>query len=454
MSYYQKTKAFLILLIMIQLASCGGSKNTPDTLEKNNYRLLSIDYDKGTNDSVDNKFYYEYDIEGNNIKIENTNFNNTLLSTTTIKTFNKNNKLLKTTEKSTHPDPKMDQMTILRQWVYTYDQTGQKNSEKYEDFKNHKFYYWVENKGTRTSYSKSGEILTINRFTTDFTGHKLHELIDTNNDSRADKEINSTYNNNGKLLTKIITDPNDDNKAKLYQESRTYDSNGNILSKTTSQPFKNTEKHIIKYQYSYDTHKNILSSSTNYMLDDQQVRTDTRIYVWEKISPMAYFNAPINWAGTGCKAGSVSVSGSNTNSLSILFDAYDAGKDAKSGLSRSACSFSIPIQIPSAYTFKYLTADWEGYVEGKGEISRKYFLTGQTQTLWKRNAYNKPDGANFTIRDNINHTPLSSGCAGGLFNLRIESQLKTTGEDSYAAIDSTDLHSKIKLKLHLRPCNK
>ena len=167
----------------------------------------------------------------------------------------------------------------------------------------------------------------------------------------------------------------------LFKELRTYDTQGNIISKNTSQPSKNTDKHLIKYQYTYDSNKNILTSSTIYNASstDKTIdkNTDKRIYVWEEILPIAYFNNPINWAGTGCKAGSVSVSGAKTENLSILFDSYDAGKDAKSGLKRSACSFSIPIKIPTGYKISTLTADWEGYVEGIGELSRKYLLTGK-----------------------------------------------------------------------------
>ena len=452
---FQKPRYFLSLLLglltIIQLTACGGKK-TPTKQINNNFRLVSIDYDEGTNGSIDNKYYYEYDIDGNNIKIENTNFNNKFLSITTSKTFDENKKLLRITDKHTHPDPITNQAAILRQWIYTYNQSGLKNSEKHEDFENHHYQYWIENNGIRTSYSKSGEIISINHFTRNNMGHKLRELIDTNNDGNADIEINSTYNSDGKLLIRITTDPNNINKPTLYQEIRSYDSNGNILRQTSSQPSKNADKQIIKYQYTYDSHQNILSSSTIYETGDKQGKMDKRIYVWEEIQPIAYFNNPVNWAGTGCKAGSVSISGAKTASLSILFDSYDAGKDSKSGLTRSACSFSIPIKIPTGYKIAHLTADWEGYVEGKGELSRKYFLTGQPQTAWKKNAYHKPEGDNFTIRDNINQTSLSSTCNGGAFNLRVDSQLKTTGEDSYVAIDSTDLHNKVQLSLRLRSC--
>ncbi len=168
--------------------------------------------------------------------------------------------------------------------------------------------------------------------------------------------------------------------------------------------------------------------------------------------PAVYFKNPINWAGTGCKAGTVSVSGANTATLSVLFDSYDAGKDSLSGLRRAACSFSVPIKVPRGFQISHLTADWEGYVEGRGQLSRKYFLAGSPYTSWKRNTYRKPRGGNFTKRDNILHASLATGCHGGVYNIRINSQIRAMGRNSYAAVDSADLKNRILLLLRFRPC--
>ncbi len=169
-------------------------------------------------------------------------------------------------------------------------------------------------------------------------------------------------------------------------------------------------------------------------------------------TPAVYFKNPVNWAGTGCSAGSVSVSGANTATLSVLFDSYDAGKDSLSGLRRSACSFSVPIKVPRGFQVSHLTADWEGYVEGKGQLSRKYFLAGRPYTSWKRNTYRKPAGGNFTKRDNIHHASFATGCNGGIYNLRINSQIRAMGRNSYAAVDSADLHNRVRFLLRFRPC--
>ena len=171
-------------------------------------------------------------------------------------------------------------------------------------------------------------------------------------------------------------------------------------------------------------------------------------------APAVHFKNPVNWAGTGCKAGSVSVSGANTATLSVLFDSYDAGKDSMSGLKRAACSFSVPVKVPPGFQMSHLTADWEGYIDGKGQLSRKYFLAGRPYTSWKRNTYRKPNGGNFSKRDNLYHATFASGCNGGIFNLRINSQIRAMGRNSYAAVDSADLHNKVKFRLRFRPCRR
>jgi len=170
--------------------------------------------------------------------------------------------------------------------------------------------------------------------------------------------------------------------------------------------------------------------------------------------PAVYFKNPVGWAGTGCKAGTATVIGANTNTLSILFDSYDAGKDSESGRKRTACSFAIPIKVPAGYQVSHLTADWEGYIEGKGQLSRKYFLAGRPFVSWKRNTYNKPNGGNFTKRDNLYHSTFRSSCRGGTFNLRINSQIRALGRHSYAAVDSLDLKNRVLFKLRFRPCRR
>lgn len=166
-----------------------------------------------------------------------------------------------------------------------------------------------------------------------------------------------------------------------------------------------------------------------------------------------YFKNPIQFKGTGCPGdNSVEVIGANTASLTVLFGQYDAGKNSMSGLDRAGCGFAIPIKVPRGFQFSEITADWEGYVKGKGELKRKYFLTGQPTSQWQTNAYNKPSGGNYSKRDSIYHASLATGCNGGQYNLRISSQVRTLVNGSYIAVDSADLNNRLIFKLKFKKC--
>lgn len=171
-------------------------------------------------------------------------------------------------------------------------------------------------------------------------------------------------------------------------------------------------------------------------------------------APAVVFKNPVGWAGTGCPARSVSVTGANTATLSILFDAYEAGRDSETGKKRVACSFAVPIRVPRGFQISHLTADWEVYAEGRGQFSRKYFLGGRPTTNWKRQNLNGgSNGRNYTKRDNLYHSSFATGCNGGQYNLRINSEVKAANRNrDYVAVDSADLNNKVLFLLRFRKC--
>ncbi len=166
-----------------------------------------------------------------------------------------------------------------------------------------------------------------------------------------------------------------------------------------------------------------------------------------------YFKAPLNFAGTGCPANSTAVAGENTDTLSILFDSYDAGKDSVSGKRRVACSFAVPVHVPSGLQVSVMTADWQGFVEGKGELRRKYFFAGQPNQPWEVSKFNKPAGYDFTETDAQLHGSLSFSECGEDKMIRINSNIRAKGSNSYMAIDTLDLKNKVVFKLQWRTCN-
>lgn len=165
-----------------------------------------------------------------------------------------------------------------------------------------------------------------------------------------------------------------------------------------------------------------------------------------------YFKAPINFAGTGCPAGSIAVTGENTDTLSILFDKYDAGKESASGKRRSACSFAVPVHVPQGYQVSVLTADWQGYAEGKAELKRKYFFAGEPNVPTQVNRINSPAGEDFLFQDGRIHESLSVSACGEDKVLRINSSIIAKGSQSYAAVDTADLKNTVQFQVQWQRC--
>ncbi|MCI5136336.1 MAG: DUF4360 domain-containing protein [Candidatus Electrothrix sp. AW2] len=163
--------------------------------------------------------------------------------------------------------------------------------------------------------------------------------------------------------------------------------------------------------------------------------------------PPVYFKAPIIVGGTGCPQGSYTVSGNGTDTITILFDRYDAAKptrNAASGMFRTACSFVVPVSVPSGYQISNLTADWRGYAEGRTKLHREYFIAGQRGP----SANSSPRG-DYTLRDNLMHETWNK-CGRGVVPMRVNSSIWAKSNPSYISVDTVDLKNKPKVVLTFR----
>ena len=165
-----------------------------------------------------------------------------------------------------------------------------------------------------------------------------------------------------------------------------------------------------------------------------------------------YFKNPINFAGTGCPANSIAVTGANTSTLSILFDQYDAGNNSITGLNRSSCNFAVPVHVPQGMQVSVMTADWQGFAQGRAQLSRKYFFAGAPNQPWLRNNYNSGGGRDFLERDNLIHSTTTWAPCGRDVQLRINSNIRTLGGNSYMAVDTVDLQNRVVFRVQWRNC--
>ena len=166
----------------------------------------------------------------------------------------------------------------------------------------------------------------------------------------------------------------------------------------------------------------------------------------------ALFKSPRAFAGAGCEPGTVVVAGDNTESVSVLFGKYDAGRSSRSGTLRTHCEFYLPISVPPGQRLSVLTAEWQGYVKGRGGLSRRYSAVGPRQRPWRVDRYQSREGMNYLQRDDMYPREVNAGCTGGELNLRINSEIIAAGNDSYIAVDTVDLNNQVVFRLNWVPC--
>ena len=161
------------------------------------------------------------------------------------------------------------------------------------------------------------------------------------------------------------------------------------------------------------------------------------------------FAKSISWAGTGCETDSFTNKNIYSNLFNISFDSFAIGTLFFNDRKRASCAFSIPLKINHGYQLTHISADWQGLIKGKGELARKYYISGNPYTSWKKNTARNDESREklFQMHDNFN---LITNCNGGSYILNINSYIRTLTKGK---VDSfgTKLNS-VKFLLHFKRC--
>lgn len=165
-----------------------------------------------------------------------------------------------------------------------------------------------------------------------------------------------------------------------------------------------------------------------------------------------YFKGPVDVVGTGCGAGTYTLAGAGTDTLSILFSAYDAAdppEDAESNMRRTSCNIAVPVHVPEGCQISVITADWRGYSRGATEMVREYFFAGEQNA---KKAYRPalPD-EDYIATDRLRYKTVRAAEDDVIF--RINSSVHTLAADSYIAVDSADLHNTLILHVSQESCS-
>ncbi|MCI5227591.1 MAG: DUF4360 domain-containing protein [Candidatus Electrothrix sp. AX2] len=167
-----------------------------------------------------------------------------------------------------------------------------------------------------------------------------------------------------------------------------------------------------------------------------------------------HFNEPIDFAGTGCPADSLTATVNGTT-LSIFFEDYFV----ESELKRISCDFAVPVHVPAGWQVSLITADWRGEAIGEAELHREYFFAGQTDginilTSFNDDYYMKHD-KNYVERDSLEPS-VYTACQSEDRDvvLRINSSIRTINDTSSIHMDTIDMDNKVVFKLNSRTCRR
>ena len=168
------------------------------------------------------------------------------------------------------------------------------------------------------------------------------------------------------------------------------------------------------------------------------------------------------YGGTGCPAGSVSVTLSpDAKSLSLLFDEYQVVVGGESGKSfdRKSCNIAIPVHVPQGLSVSILKIDFRGFNHlprsASSQFNVEYFFAGTKGPSFQRK-FRGPIDEDYLINNEISAAAIVwSGC-GADVNLRTNSSMRLSSlynQEAMASIDSEDINAAIVYQLQWRKCN-
>lgn len=170
-----------------------------------------------------------------------------------------------------------------------------------------------------------------------------------------------------------------------------------------------------------------------------------------------------SYGGTGCPAGSASVSmGIDNKAISILFDQYMAVAGGASGVSldRKSCNLAIPVHVPQGYSVSVFEVDYRGFASvprgGMGQFRTEYFFAGSEGPRASK-TYAGPYERDFTISHELEAEALVWSRCGEDVILRVNSSILARSnrqmDDVLMSMDSTDISSQLVYHVSWKRCN-
>ncbi len=171
-----------------------------------------------------------------------------------------------------------------------------------------------------------------------------------------------------------------------------------------------------------------------------------------------------SYGGTGCPAGSASVSLSpDQDEISILFDNFvaEAGGDTRRTVDRKACELSVPLEIPQGYSATVIQTDFRGFNlvsrGGMNRLNTEYFWAGARGPSYS-NMYRGPQNEDYFATNGVVASGVVWTPCGMSTNLRIRATIMTQTnrslDQSMMTVDSADISSGLIYHIQWKRCSR
>jgi hypothetical protein len=139
----------------------------------------------------------------------------------------------------------------------------------------------------------------------------------------------------------------------------------------------------------------------------------------------------INFAGSGCPAGSVATNVSpDRQAFTLLFDSYiaEVGQGVSPREKRKNCVVNVDLDFPSGWTYTFFTVDYRGYVDLAssmvGTQQTSYYFQGSSATARLASNISGPAARDYQIRDNLAITSLVWSPCGASRSLNMNTEVR------------------------------
>ncbi|KAE9579212.1 putative secreted protein [Colletotrichum fructicola] len=171
----------------------------------------------------------------------------------------------------------------------------------------------------------------------------------------------------------------------------------------------------------------------------------------------------VNYGGSGCPAGSVAKSFSDTRDIvTLMFDQYNvqSGPNIKPVEHRKACQLNVKMHYPQGYQFSIFQSTVRGHVNlakgVEGYCKATYYFSGDEKTAHRTLSFKGPINDDYTKTDKFSLESIVWSPCGteGMLNIKTAIELNplSSTKASLMTVDSNDLKVTQKYYVQWRKC--